>query len=83
MSFFLTRRDFLQAALLATHNHRPATPAKAPPLVDVSRLAKFVDSLPKPPIAEAVGLRVDPDRPKKKLPFYRDPDAASAGQSAS
>jgi spore coat protein A len=73
VSFFLTRRDFLQAVLLATHNHRPATPAKAPPLVDVTKLAKFVDSLPKPPIAEAIGLRVDPDRSKKKLPFYRIP----------
>jgi spore coat protein A len=73
VSFFLTRRDFLQAALLATHNHRPATPAKAPPLVDVTKLAKFVDSLSKPPIAEAVGLWVDPDHPKKKLPFYRIP----------
>ncbi len=41
--------------------------------MSVARLAKFVDSLPKPPIAAAVGLRVDPDRPKKKLPFYRIP----------
>jgi spore coat protein A, manganese oxidase len=67
VSFSLTRRDFLQATLLAAHNHQAAVPVKtAPPLVDVSKLAKFVDSLPMPPIAQAVGFR-------KKIPFYRIP----------
>lgn len=68
MSFSLTWRDFVQAVLLAAHNHQPAAASgkTAPPLVDVTRLAKFVDSLPMPPVAQAAGLR-------KKLPFYRIP----------
>jgi len=67
VNFSLTRRNFLQATLLAAHHHRQAAPVKkAPPLADITKLAKFVDSLPMPPIAQAVGVR-------KKIPLYRIP----------
>ncbi|MGH9536620.1 MAG: multicopper oxidase family protein [Terriglobales bacterium] len=59
----------LQAAPLQS------APAKtaiiAPPLLDVNSLARFVDSLPIPPVAIASGTRADRDHPATQIPYYR------------
>jgi spore coat protein A len=47
--------------------------AKAPPLLDLDKLAPFVDALPQPPIAKRAGLRPSPTHRKKQIPFYRIP----------
>src|SRR3954462_2265910 len=63
----------LRAQLLDAHNyHQPGVPPrKAPSLIDVEKLAKFVDPLPRLGITKPVGTRADPENPKERLPFYR------------
>ena len=56
-------------AALATRSivlaEKPASPFA------LSSLAKFVDPLPVPEIAKAMGTRPSPEDPKRQLPFYR------------
>lgn len=80
----IKRREFLLAAagaqvLKAHHHYQPGVPSrKVPPTVDVEKLAKFVDPLPIPPVAEAIGMRPNPDNRKEKLPYYRVPMRAAS-----
>ena len=76
----ITRRSFITSTSLAAASlaFRPAsaTQTKSPipaPILDASTLAPFVDPLPIPAFARAVGTRPDPDDPKKQIPFYRMP----------
>jgi spore coat protein A, manganese oxidase len=78
-----TRRKFLQqSALLATTlatgkstllNAMTMANAVAtmPAALDVNALAKFVDPLPIPQIAQSQGYRPSPADPKLRVPFYR------------
>ena len=79
---FLTRRSLLLAggAGVATWLGRGVSDAvahvplrQAPPTaaLDPQSLAPYVDALPLPPLARAVGKRADPDDPTRQLPFYR------------
>lgn len=67
----LTRRDFLAAGGLAVLGGSlgfAATPAEA---LDPGKLTAFVDPLPIPRVAKALGVRVHPDDAKQQVPFYR------------
>jgi spore coat protein A, manganese oxidase len=62
MSMPMARRT--SAAMLA---------APKVPLISPTALARFVDPLPIPPIAQAAGLRAHPSDPHRQLPYYRMP----------
>lgn len=79
-----TRRAFLQstgmfaASMAAAHTMPMQTsPAKgtntviAPPALDLSSLAQFVDPLPVPEIAAPAGLRPSPEKAAREIPYYR------------
>lgn len=79
---FLTRRSLLLAGgagvgawLTRTHTDAaarvPERMASVPLAVDPQSLAAYVDPLPLPPLARAVGKRPDPSDPARQLPFYR------------
>jgi spore coat protein A len=73
----VSRRKFLWASGMAatglamgqTKPKRTGT-IERPPL-NLDALAKFVDPLPIPPLAQPRGKRPDPSRPKVAIPFYR------------
>ena len=74
----ITRRSFLQRSGLATGAllipRLPAFAQAAAPkalTLDPNTLAKFVDPLPIPPIAQPLRQEASPDDPKIKLPYYR------------
>jgi spore coat protein A, manganese oxidase len=79
-----TRRKFLQrtgvfaAGLAAARSPLAFAPAakavsvrSAPPVLDLSSLAQFVDPLPIPQIAAPLGMRPSPKDPAEQLPYYR------------
>ncbi|HYX53847.1 MAG TPA: multicopper oxidase [Candidatus Limnocylindrales bacterium] len=47
------------------------TPGKQPPKLDAGKLEKFVDVLPVPALARAVGTRPDPANRRARVPLYR------------
>ena len=74
----ITRRSFLQRSGLATGAllipRLPAFAQAAAPkalTLDPNTLAKFVDPLPIPPVAQPLRQEASPDDPKIKLPYYR------------
>ena len=77
----ITRRKFVEAGglLLADLLGKTASPAQSHFLgaaakaeaLDPSTLKAFVDPLPIPAIAQAAGLRTNPDDGKEQLPYYR------------
>jgi spore coat protein A len=79
----ITRRKFLQrssllATTLATAESgllnsiaRAHAVPTMPPALDVSTLARFVDPLPIPAVAQHQGTRPSPADPKQSIPFYR------------
>jgi spore coat protein A, manganese oxidase len=77
----ITRRKFLRrSGLLATALaggksallNAMAHPARSmPAALDVSTLARFVDPLPLPEIAQPQGRRPSPADPSHRIPFYR------------
>jgi spore coat protein A, manganese oxidase len=74
----ITRRNFLHRSCLATtawvmnrfDGLSQSTPVK-PNTLDPNELAKFVDPLPIPPIAQPLRYESLPDNPKVKLAYYR------------
>ncbi len=44
----------------------------------MEKLAKFVDPLPRLPLAKPIGVRPHPDKPGEKLPYYRVPMRAAS-----
>ena len=81
----LSRRGFIRTAgvlgleMLACGTSRwadakviPDYPeVKVRPALDPNSLAKFVDPLPIPAVAQPAGLRPSPADPARKIPFYR------------
>ncbi len=65
----LSRRTFLQSGLAAPLLLSQAK--AAPPLLDPNRLAKFVDPLPLPPLAQPIAHKPSPAAPHQPVPFYR------------
>lgn len=66
----MTRREFLYAGFAnALMLKQGATPVK--PLLDPNRLPKFVDRLPIPPRAKAVGMGTNPHDVKQRIASYR------------
>jgi spore coat protein A, manganese oxidase len=72
-----TRRDFLQqlsSLMIATGargHSMPPTAAPTAELLNTSSLARFVDSLPIPPVAKPNGLRQSPENSALRIPHYR------------
>lgn len=77
--FLSTRRDFIRnsSLLVAGLASRQSNPHKtgliARPLLDLDRLAHFVDPLPIPGVIQPAGTRPHPEHPKSSIPFYRLP----------
>ena len=70
--YFLQRSSFLGGALLARANWLPTqTVPKFATQFDPNTLVKFVDALPVPQPAIAVGMRSNPASPGGNIPFYR------------
>jgi len=46
------------------------TTAIAPPMLDLSKLTPYADTLPIPAVAKPVGTHPDPDDPSRSLPYY-------------
>ena len=76
----ITRRRFLQHSGAVTSalliNKLPGMPQSAPvkpDTMDPNTLAKFVDPLPIPSVAQPFRSEPDPDNPKIKLPYYASP----------
>jgi spore coat protein A, manganese oxidase len=74
----ITRREFLHRSGLTTAaflaNRRRPVPQSGrlrPDTLDPNTLAKFVDPLPIPPLAQPVRYQASPVDPKLKLPYYR------------
>jgi spore coat protein A len=67
----VTRRDFLKAGSLAVAGGSIGLPTVEAGALDPSKLAPFVDPLPVPRIAKALGTRAHPDDPKQQIPYYR------------
>jgi spore coat protein A len=67
----LTRRDFLKAGSMAAAGSSLGFPAGPAPALDPSKLTPFVDPLPIPRIAKALGMRANPDDAKQQIPYYR------------
>ena len=65
----LTRRTFLHSATLLSALSSPrAAPTNS---IDTSRLAKFVDPLPIPPVARSTALRPRPDGAAGSVAYYQ------------
>ncbi len=67
----LTRRKFLQSGSLAVAGTSLGLPAEAAAALDPSKLTPFVDPLPVPRVARAVGTRPNPEDPAVQVPYYR------------
>jgi spore coat protein A, manganese oxidase len=76
----ISRRSFLsRSAILASGKltssildiSSPQANPRATPNLDPGRLARFVDALPLPVIAEPLERRTAPGDPGKRVPFYR------------
>jgi spore coat protein A, manganese oxidase len=74
----ITRREFFHRSGLATAaflaNRSRLFPQSAqvkPDTLDPNALAKFVDPLPIPPVAQPIRYQTGPVDPKLKLPYYR------------
>ena len=77
----ITRRKFVEAGglLLADLLGKTASPAQSHRLdaaakaeaLEPSTLKAFVDPLPIPAVAQAAGLRANPDDSKEQIPYYR------------
>jgi spore coat protein A len=73
----IPRRDFLAAAAASVAGRHPVAHlppvAKAPKLLDTSRLTPFVDALPRSPVAKPAGRHASPTNPKLQIPVYEMP----------
>lgn len=72
----ITRRRFLQqsgltAAALALPQAHREPPKIVKPVLDPNALTPFVDALPIPEVIQPNGLKLSPDAPKLKIPYYR------------
>ena len=74
----ITRRKFLHNSSLATTallmdrlSAFPQTPAVKPNTINADTLAKFVDPLPIPAIAQPIEHRASPTNAAVKVPYYR------------
>ncbi|HEY1903698.1 MAG TPA: multicopper oxidase domain-containing protein [Terracidiphilus sp.] len=67
----LTRRDFLKTGTMAVAGARIAIAQPTAEALDPSKLAPFVDPLPVPRIAKALGTRANPQHPHQQIPYYR------------
>jgi spore coat protein A len=67
----LTRRNFLKAGSMAVAGTRIGVAQAAAGALDPSKLAPFVDPLPIPRIAKALGTRANPEHPQQQIPYYR------------
>jgi spore coat protein A, manganese oxidase len=65
----LTRRDFLKAGSMAAAGSRLGFPTAPAAALDPSKLTGFVDPLPIPRIAKALGMRANPDDAKQQIPY--------------
>jgi spore coat protein A len=63
------KRNRLMPALAQPETHHP--PLTAAAALDPNTLAKFVDPLPFPPIAQPDGFRAAPADPQRKAAYYR------------
>jgi spore coat protein A len=61
-----------------TKSHQIKSPTR--PLLELSKLARFVDPLPIPPTLRPSGRRAVPDNPSKTIPYYRLAMRAGAGK---
>ena len=66
-----TRRDFLVAGSMAMAGSRMSFPTAPAAALDPAKLAPFVDPLPIPRVARALGMRAHPDSAKQQIPYYR------------
>ena len=66
-----TRRDFLVAGSMAMAGSRMSFPTAPAAALDPAKLAHFVDPLPIPRVARALGTRAHPDNAKQQIPYYR------------
>jgi spore coat protein A len=68
---FLQRSGIMTAALALPQAARHQPAARAQPNLNASSLTPFVDPLPIPELARAVGVRPSPGDAKMQLPYYR------------
>lgn len=69
----ITRRNFLKHSSFALASIALKTPqsgAAVAPVLDPSTLTPFVDALPVPSRAQALGMRPHPENPKLQIPYY-------------
>jgi spore coat protein A len=74
--FDFSRRRFLRDAGLAVaawsvRGDNGFAEKQQAAALDPSTLTPYVDALPIPPLARAVGVRASPENPKESIPFYR------------
>jgi spore coat protein A len=67
----VTRRDFLRAGGMAVAGSSMGLATAPVKALDPSMLAPFVDPLPMPRVAKAMGMRANPDDLKQQIPYYR------------
>lgn len=66
----MTRREFLQASAVGSVLVKPGASSRST-VLDPNRLAKFVDSLSIPPVAQSSGMKSVPFHPEANVPSYR------------
>ncbi len=70
----ITRRKFLSGSTLAIGGASAAAAARTDsPTLAPEKLAKFVDPLPRLPLAKSVGTRPVPGQPHLRAPYFRIP----------
>jgi spore coat protein A len=83
---FFDRREFLRnsgmfaAALAAGQTKSRQIKSPTRPLLDLSKLERFVDPLPIPGVLRPKGMRPNPDNPSAVVPFYRISMKAAAAK---
>src|SRR6267142_2902052 len=83
---FFDRREFLRnsgmfaAALAAGQTKSRQIKSPTRPLLDLSKLERFVDPLPIPGVLRPKGMRPNPDNPSAVVPYYRISMKAAAAK---
>ena len=83
---FFDRREFLRnsgmfaAALAAGQTKSRQIKSPTRPLLDLSKLERFVDPLPIPGVLRPKGMRTNPDNPSAVVPYYRISMKAAAAK---